>query len=70
MDMHERMKMVSPTLQGKIAWRVHSRWLMKIPLFRDSRISLPFYMNLGLKLQPRLFSPFEPVNEPHLPVRS
>ena len=38
--MHEVLRNISPTLKGKIAWRVHSRWLMKMPLFKGSRISL------------------------------
>lgn len=48
-----------------LIWQVHSRWLMKMPLFKGSRISLPFYTALALKLQSRLFAPLEPVIEAH-----
>ena len=45
--------------------QVHSRWLMKMPLFHGSRISVPFYTSLALHMESRLFCPLEAVIEAH-----
>ena len=44
---------------------MHSRWLMKMPLFHGSRISVPFYTSLALHMESRLFCPLEAVIEAH-----